>query len=42
MYFVDLEKAFDIVGMGNEEERSTKILVRSVISLYEGAKTRVI
>ena len=27
--------------MGNEEERNTNTLVRSVISLYEGAKTRV-
>ena len=28
--------------MGNEEERSTRSLVRSVMSLYVGAKTRVI
>ena len=27
--------------MGNEEERIPEILVRSVMSLYEGAKTRV-
>ena len=30
------------VGMGNEEENNTKkCLVRSVMSLYEGAKSRV-
>ena len=28
--------------MGNDEERSTRSLVRSVMSLYVGAKTRVI
>ena len=27
---------------GNEEERNARDLVRSVMSLYEGAKTRVI
>ena len=29
------------LGMGIEEERNTRISVRSVMSLYEGAKTRV-
>ena len=28
--------------MGNEEERIPLVLVRSVMSVYEGAKTRVI
>ena len=28
--------------MGNEEERIPEVLVRLVMSLYEGAKTRVI
>ena len=48
MCFVDLEKAFDTdqgikesVGMGNETERNTKDLIRSVLILYEGAKTRI-
>ena len=31
----------ECVGMGNEEERKPEVLVRSVMSLYEGAKTRV-
>ena len=28
--------------MGNEEKRNTVILIRLVMSLYEGAKTKVI
>ena len=29
------------VVMSNDEERNTKVLVRSLMSLYEGVKTRV-
>ena len=46
MCFVDLEKAFDRVPMKVSEWALRKkeipdILVRSVMILYEGAKTRV-
>ena len=46
MCFVDIEKAFDSVPRKVLEWAMRKkgvpvVLVRSVISLYEGAKTRV-
>ena len=45
MCFVDLEKAFDIVQRKVLEwamrRKIIRVLVRSVINLYEGAKTRV-
>ena len=46
MYFVDLEKAFDRVSRKVLEwalrmKGIPVVLVRSVMSLYEGAKTRV-
>ena len=46
MYFVDLEKAFDriprkVLEWALRKKGITEVLVRSVMSLYEGAKTRV-
>ena len=46
MFFLDLEKSFDIVPMKLLEWEMRKkgipdILVRSVMCLYEGAMTRV-
>ena len=46
MCFVDLEKAFDIVPRkvfewAMRKNRIPAVFVRSVMSLYEGAKTRV-
>ena len=46
MCFVDLEKAFDrlplnVLECAMRKQGIPKVLVRSVMSLYEGAKTRV-
>ena len=46
MCFVDLEKAFDrvprkVLEWAMRKKRIPEVLVRSVMSLYEGAKTRV-
>ena len=46
MCFVDLEKAFDrvprsVLGWAMRKKRIPEVLVRSVISLYEGAWIRV-
>ena len=46
MCFVDLEKAFDraprkVLEWALRKEEISEIFVRSVMSLYEGAKTRV-
>ena len=46
MCFVDLEKAFDtiprqVLEWALRKEEIPEVLVRSMMSLYEGAKTRV-
>ena len=43
MCFVDLEKAFDEegIGVGMGKRGIPEVMVREVMSLYEGAKTRV-
>ena len=46
MCFVDLEKAFDTVPrkvfeLAFRKKEILEVFVRSVMSLYEGAKTRV-
>ena len=46
MCFVDLDKAFDrvpckVLEWAMRKKRIPEVLVRSVMSLYEGAKTRV-
>ena len=46
MCFVDLKKTFDVVPenvleWAMRKKRIPEVLVRSVMSLYEGAKTRV-
>ena len=46
MFFVDLEKAFDkvprkVLEWALRKKGIPEVLVRSVISLYEGEKTRV-
>ena len=46
MCFVDLEKAFDtvpckVLACAMREKDMPEVLVRSVMSLYEGAKIRV-
>ena len=46
MYFVDLEKAFDrilrkVLELAMRKRGIPEVLVRSVMCLYEGAKTRV-
>ena len=46
MYFVDLEKAFDrvprkVLEWAMRKKEIQEVLVRSVMSMYEGAKTRI-
>ena len=46
MYFMGLENASDrvprkVLKLAIMKKRTTEVLIRSVMSLYEGAKTRV-